>query len=79
MSVVQNYNKRILNNMKKIIVITDLGCMLITIALLFYYNYKPSYGLDALESVGKFVLCLVALGIELIILIIVFIIHVIFD
>ena len=64
---------------KKIIAILDLGCMLITVAILLYYNYKPSYGLAALTAVGRIVGCMIALGVEIVILIVIFIIHEIFD
>ncbi len=53
--------------------------MLITVAILLYYNYKPSYGLAALTAVGRIVGCMIALGIEIVILIVIFIIHEIFD
>ena len=57
--------------MKKIILIIDTLLIVITTILLIYYNYfDNSYGLAALESVGKFVVCLFSLGIEIIILII---------
>lgn len=62
--------KRLSKDMKKIMLIIDILLIVITTILLFYYNYSDSYGLEALESVGKFVVCLFSLGIEIIILII---------
>lgn len=56
--------------MKKKILITDIIFIVITILLLFYFNYTESTGLVALEDVGKFVVCLLCLGVEILILII---------
>ena len=55
--------------MKKKILITDIIFIVITILLLFF-NYTESTGLVALEDVGKFVVCLLCLGVEILILII---------
>lgn len=64
--------ERLSKDMKKIILIIDILLIVITTILLFYYNNPDNYGygLEALESVGKFVVCLFSLGIEIIILII---------
>lgn len=55
--------------MKKKILITDIIFIVITISLLLYFNYTESTGLAALEDAGKFVVCLLCLGVEALILI----------
>lgn len=57
--------------MKKRILIIDIVLLIITAALLVYYEcFSHSYGLAALEEVGKAVVCLFSLGAEIIILIV---------
>ena len=47
--------------MKKIILVLDAICIVITLLFLFYYNYNESVGLKALEDMGNYVVCLLCL------------------
>ena len=63
--------------MKKKIVIIDTLLIVITYLLMVYIDNLKSYGLAALENVGKVVLCLIGLGIEATVLIVVAIVAII--
>lgn len=56
--------------MKKKIIIIDVIFIIITILFLFYFNYSDSIGMEALESMGRFVICLLCLCVELLVLIV---------
>ena len=56
--------------MKKIILVLDAICIVITLLFLFYYNYNESVGLKALEDMGNYVVCLSCLCIEILVMII---------
>lgn len=56
--------------MKKIILVLDVICIVITLFFLFYYNYSESVGLKALEDMGSYVVCLLCLCIEILVMII---------
>ena len=56
--------------MKKIILVLDAICIVITLLFLFYYNYNESVGLKALEDMGNYVVCLLCLCIEILVMII---------
>ena len=58
----------------KIIMIIDVIFIVMTVLYIWYIDNSESYGLAALEDVGKVVLGLGFLGVELLILIIVCII-----
>ncbi|MBD5520241.1 MAG: hypothetical protein HDR03_03320 [Lachnospiraceae bacterium] len=58
----------------KIIMLIDVISIIITIFYIRYINNRESYGMAALEDVGKVVLGLGFLGVELLILVIVCII-----
>ena len=53
----------------------DGGCILVTIAISIYLNHSGHTGMDALADLGKFAVCLMALGVELLLFIILTIIH----
>lgn len=53
---------------KRALFIVDCLLIIITAILLVHYNNSDKYGLAALEDTGRFVVCLIALGIETLIL-----------
>lgn len=57
-------------DIKKIILVLDVICIVITLFFLFYYNYSESVGLKALEDMGNYVVCLLCLCIEILVMII---------
>lgn len=56
--------------MKKKIIIIDVIVIIINILFLLYFNYSDSVGLEVLESMGRFVICLLCLCVELLVLIV---------
>lgn len=58
----------------KIIMLIDTMCIIITIFYIRYIDNRESYGMEALDDVGKVVIGLGFLGVEVLILIIVCII-----
>ena len=52
----------------------DIVFIIITGVIFLYYNFKPCYGLEALEAVGRAAFCLIALLIETVTLVILLII-----
>ena len=58
----------------KLIMIIDVILIVITTFYVLYINNRESYGMEALDDLGKFILGLGFLGVEVLILIIVCII-----
>ena len=57
---------------KKIVVLANVIIILITFALMLYFNYRKTYGVVAWGDVGRVMICLISLIIEIIVLIILF-------
>ncbi|MCR4779445.1 MAG: hypothetical protein K5858_11425 [Lachnospiraceae bacterium] len=60
--------------MKKVILVIDIILMLITIVVFLCIEMKPTYGLASLSAIAKGILCLFALGVEVLILVILYIV-----
>ena len=60
--------------MKKIIIAVDILLILITVVIFFYIEARPTYGFASLAAIAKGIICLFALGIEVLILVILYIV-----
>ena len=48
----------------KTLIICILVMMLFTVVLFFFFLFTPTYGLEALETVAKLVICIRVFGVE---------------
>ena len=55
---------------KKFVIFVNVIIILVTFALMLYFNYRKTYGVVAWGDVGRVLVCLIALIIEIIVLII---------